>query len=94
MNQRSEALRWANEIRRERGIGAPLRCLPKGLRNEERSCPLAKALAGSAYIGSHTADFTELGAGSDDVVELPSSVAGFVRCFDRGEYPELDEELA
>src|SRR5690242_20111147 len=80
----AEALAWCNEMRAEEGK-RPLKKLPKGTRDDSKSCPCAKA---TGLRISHTR--WETMDGREDGC-LPRSVIDFVFAFDDGELPQYDE---
>jgi hypothetical protein len=67
----------------------------KGDRNEDTSCPLATYLEGEGFsfcsVDSKTITVeTENGVGIS--VKTPKPFAEFVKAFDKGEFPELDND--
>lgn len=78
-------LAWCNEVRAENSLD-PLDKLPKGERNDPRSCPCGKA------TGMHV-DNETYGPSKETAYtyRLPEDVISFVTAFDEGELPQYDE---
>jgi len=92
-------LKWVNQARWFMNLG-PLKRLPKGKRNEPRSCPIGRALQGKVEIQAglgkvkipyHQIPFEEASVVLNAVVEWEKSpaVVEFIKKFDGGKYPRL-----
>lgn len=87
----AETLAWCNEKRRERGM-EPLERLPKGLRDDPRSCPCGKATGLVVWTYEYSADWSP-GMKNFDAQTLPLAVTEFTVAFDRGELPQYNDDL-
>jgi|SRR6476659_4470034 len=61
----------------------------RGVKGNSRNCPMARYLSahdGAVSVSTHTATF------DDGYIPLDDNVTAFVRNFDHGEYPSLDED--
>lgn len=80
------ALRQVNHLRAERGLGEPLKQLPKGKPGSVQRCPVAKALGRGVLVDGAVVDFVR----TDEQVELSPATQQFIEDFDEGYYPELE----
>ena len=101
-----KVLAFVNKIRAAMML-PPLTKLPKGEPNQPHSCPIANALSGkniddvevnSTHISAHghmpaTTVIPGVTVSGDVDVELdaPEHVSRFIRAFDDGEYPQLEQ---
>lgn len=101
-NTKTDILRYVNRVRETLG-DAPLTELPKGRRVSAFDCVLARAIGRDCSTCAEFTAFTldeeittlrAAGFECTDSLEHPVFVQRFVRDFDNGLYPELDEEEA
>jgi hypothetical protein len=85
------ALNWVNET-----FGANLDCLPQGIPGNERSCPIANAiadhfgdLASNVIVDGKNVVISFANEDYTDEYTPPLCVAAFISNFDRGFYPNL-----
>ncbi len=84
-----DVLSWVNQIRAEHKIGGPLNELPKGVRWSGDRCVIGRAIEGYAsFFDCYPGHDWSVG------VEYPEFITTFVKDFDDGRIPELDEDAA
>lgn len=79
----AETLAWCNKRRKEQGQAA-LEALPKGRREDPKSCPCGKATGLDVLLE------TAMGLHPWRKYTLPRSVRRFVKAFDRGDLPQYE----